>query len=437
MRVAHKAQVSKKKGFLKKKRPKTIHNQVDVELALEAEVSQVSFAAQRRTAVAVVLASALFTLVSIYVVQLWPSSPSDSLGLVLSGAPQPESFTSDNGLPAQHELAGRAQEVEVGSISGGASATEDLLNVLDAHQRAPMTAIPQSINHVRQEPLDNPISITASSRLPPMASRQPGNFKHPRILWIHLHGYGGTTICDMARSQGEKVARAQDNCNIMPDLCSTPKVFRTPCKKRASSLQYTFTAIERAVDDDDLACVGHAASNTGPVMLFGVMLRDPLAGIKSTWIGNELEKDLILTAIRTQTRPKNFQYHFCLPPFDTFQHFDNFAVRTLSGDYDVAPGTVSRWHLTRAKEVLSKIDVVLILEQLTDHLPQLHAVFGWGLGMENPGRSHRHRIPKNAMSPDEERYLRQINALDYELYEFGKDLALQRTAQARLRSVSI
>lgn len=42
-------------------------------------------------------------------------------------------------------------------------------------------------------------------------------------------------------------------------------------------------------------------------------------------------------------------FHFCLPPFDTFQHFDNFATRSLSGDYDVPVGEVTRQHLEKAK----------------------------------------------------------------------------------------
>ena len=374
----------------------------------------------------------MFTFLSIYAAQLWSASPTESLGIVLSGPQLDKSKVSSDKFSSQNEAESKGLETTIGALSFNVANGEwqgGWVNAANANPALRGTADSQnavsSIQH-----------FDSQMPLPPVSSRQPGNFRHSRILWIHLHGYGGTTICDMARSQGEKVARTQDNCNVMPDLCSTPKVFRMPCKKRASSLQYTFTAIERAVDDDDLACVGQSASNTGPTMLSGVMLRDPLAGIKSTWIGNELEKDVILSAMRTQTRPRNFQYHFCLPPFDTFQHFDNFAVRTLSGDYDVAPGTVTAWHLKRAKEVLEKMDVVLILEHLPDHLHQLHAAFGWDLRIEQPRRSHRHRIPKNALSPAEEAFLKQVNALDYELYEFGKELALQRTAKAKLRSVS-
>lgn len=46
---------------------------------------------------------------------------------------------------------------------------------------------------------------------------------------------------------------------------------------------------------------------------------------------------------------RNLAFHFCLPPFDTYQHFDNFAVRSLSGDYDVPPGEMTTQHLEKAK----------------------------------------------------------------------------------------
>eukprot|EP00439_Symbiodinium_sp_Y106_P083277 s1880_g23.t1 len=430
MRIPHKLQASKKKSSWKKKRAKATAPQVDVELVQAGEAAEEPAAPQRHVAVAVVSLSALFTLTSIYVAQFWRASPDDSLGLVFSG---PQKNTSANLRDKLSLTYGGVAVTTMGAPSGAileSTRYDGLLQVQDSQQPVPVTAIPRVISQARISP--SAAGTQTRLRLVHMSSRQPGNFRQPRVLWLHLHGYGGTTICDMARSQGEKIPRAQDNCNVMPDLCSTPKIFRTPCTKRASSLQYTFTAIERAVDEDDLSCSGGAASSPGPTMLYGAMLRDPLSGIKSTWIGNELEKDLILSAIKTKTRPRNFQYHFCLPPSDTYQHFDNFAVRTLSGDYDVAPGEVTSRHLERAKEVLSRLDVLLILEHLVDHLPQLHAVFGWDL-VDNPWRSHRHRIPKNAMSPEEEIFLKKVNAWDYELYEFGKELALERTAQAKLR----
>ncbi|CAJ1386902.1 unnamed protein product [Effrenium voratum] len=236
-------------------------------------------------------------------------------------------------------------------------------------------------------------------------------------------------MCDMARAYGEKVTKAVDNCNLLPDACSTPKAFRIPCSKRAASVRYTFTAVERSLDDDDLVCSGQSGT-----MLLGIMLRDPLAGIKSTWIGNELDKGAILRAMRTGVVPRGFGFHFCLPPLDTYQHFDNFAVRTLSGDYDLAPGAMTAEHLAKAKEVLLKLDVVLIMEELSDHLAQLRAFFGWQVDLSrSPWKSHGHKIPKNALTDEEEAFLKKANELDYELFDFGKSLARQLTAHAQRR----
>eukprot|EP00438_Fugacium_kawagutii_P020900 Skav211791 [mRNA] locus=scaffold305:226975:238866:+ [translate_table: standard] len=92
--------------------------------------------------------------------------------------------------------------------------------------------------------------------------RQPGLFDQPRILWLHLHSYGGTTMCSLARANGEEApSNPLQNCNIVPDWCSTPKSSRVSCRERADSHRFTFSAIERAVDEDDLKC-----SASGPTL---------------------------------------------------------------------------------------------------------------------------------------------------------------------------
>lgn len=297
-----------------------------------------------------------------------------------------------------------------------------------AMEPPPLEAVAPPAPDPPEAPAPDPAPVAVQVvKLP--ATRQPGNFNDPKVLWVHLHSYGGTTICDLARAHGEKVSPPKDNCNMMPDGCSTPKAFRIPCRKRAVSTQYTFSAVERVLDEDDLKCSGGSQN-----MLFGIMLRDPVAGLKSTLIGNEFEKGIILQTLRSHVVMRNLAFHFCLPPFDTYQHFDNFAVRTLSGDYDVAPGEVTRQHLEKAKGVLSKLDVVLIMEDLTDHLAQLRAVFGWDVDVDRSvWHSHWHRIPKNVFSVQEAAFLKEVNHLDYELYEFAQTLARQLTAQAQQR----
>ena len=176
--------------------------------------------------------------------------------------------------------------------------------------------------------------------------RQPGHLHQPKVLWIHLHSYGGTTMCDLARAHGEKVSPRQDNCNLMPDGCSTVAALRIGCRQRMAGA-YSFSALERSVDVEDLDC---------PEVLTGIMLREPLAAMKSTLVGNGFEKSSIFEALRSRVVPKNQQFHFCLPPTDSFQHFDNFAVRSLGGAYEKGIGEVNEEDLERAKgQNLSKI----------------------------------------------------------------------------------
>lgn len=79
-------------------------------------------------------------------------------------------------------------------------------------------------------------------------------------------------------------------------MTDAPHAHVTMRHRCCADARYTFTAVERSLDDDDLVCSGQSGT-----MLLGIMLRDPLAGIKSTWIGNELDKGAILRAMRTTT----------------------------------------------------------------------------------------------------------------------------------------
>ena len=58
------------------------------------------------------------------------------------------------------------------------------------------------------------VSFFEKNVLRKASTRQPGNFNDPRVLWIHLHSYGGTTMCDLARAHGEKVSPPKDNCTF-------------------------------------------------------------------------------------------------------------------------------------------------------------------------------------------------------------------------------
>ena len=81
--------------------------------------------------------------------------------------------------------------------------------------------------------------------------------------------------------------------------------------------------------------------------------------------------------------------------------------------------------------VLSKLDVLLIMEELTEHLAQLRAFFGWDIDLQKtPWRSHPHRFPKQVFTPEELDFLRELNRFDHQLLSYGRELARERTSKA-------
>lgn len=244
------------------------------------------------------------------------------------------------------------------------------------------------------------------------------------ITWLHLHNFGGTFMCQEAHMQG--LTTGPVNCNVKEgDICSS-KDHRVYCKARG---QYGFSAIEREVQDEDLECTDR---------LYGVMLRDPIAGARSTFTQNRfdgVDKDRIFRALRNgESEVPAHKGHGCLPDWDTYQHFDNFATRVLSSKYHIPAGKMTWHHLEKAKARLRSMSVVMILEDLGDHLPQLETTFGWDLSEVDVGtreNSHPQNTLDNAFSEEEEDFLRNVNHLDYELYAFGVSLAQNLTAEAQ------
>lgn len=261
----------------------------------------------------------------------------------------------------------------------------------------------------------NHISATEGHKLQPRRLVKP-------VIWVHLHNVAGTFVCHEAKKQGEKTGPRNCCINDM-DRCSTPKHLRVPCvHRRALSNKYTFTMVEREVTGEDLDCEG---------VMYGIMLRNPLHGAISTLVNNGFDKSEIFQALQTGVPPP-LKKHRCLPEEDTYQHFDNFAVRTLSGNYSVAPGAVTREHLDHAKAQLKKFHIVMILENLQQQRVQLKGNLGWDLQLMAHHGLNKHSSESlgDAFTPTEREFLKEHNALDFELYEFGKELAASRTEAA-------
>mmetsp|Transcript_29428 Transcript_29428/g.62651 ORF Transcript_29428/g.62651 Transcript_29428/m.62651 type:complete len:345 (+) Transcript_29428:38-1072(+) len=243
-----------------------------------------------------------------------------------------------------------------------------------------------------------------------------------QILWIHLHNFGGTFLCEEALKQGEiGPPNAYSNwpgCLMPGDGCST-QTGRSSCKERARS-PYTFTMLERDVDNADFCSE----------VIMGTTLRDPVDGIVSTLLANQFDKAEVIRMLQRGDAHAAAEHRPCLPSWDTYQHFDNFATRSLGGGYRALPGHVSRSHLEVAKARLRSMDVVLILEDLHQHLPQLSVVLGWNMSSIDTQRpSHGHSCSKkeDVLTEWERDFFTSVNALDYELFTYGKELAANLT----------
>merc|ERR1711908_157573 len=139
------------------------------------------------------------------------------------------------------------------------------------------------------------------------------------------------------------------------------------CAARAAS-EFSFSMLERDIDEDDFC----------DDALVAIMLRDPVASAKSTMQANHFDTEKVKEVL-TSGVVKPLPHDGCLPEWDTYQHFDNFVTRSLGGGYSAAPGKVTRAHLELAKKRLQKMQVVLILEELQQHLPQLNVALQWEL----------------------------------------------------------
>jgi len=247
------------------------------------------------------------------------------------------------------------------------------------------------------------------------------------IIWVHLHNFAGTFICEEAQAQGERIPMPLiENCNVREggEVCSQQSG-RHLCKNRAQS-GYSLTMIERDLEDDDFC----------DEALMGVIMRDPVAACLSTIRANLFDKEALLKMLADgQVTAYNRSADHdsgCLPNWDTYQHFDNFATRSLGGGYMAKLGQVTREHLSVAKKRLQRMDVLMILEELRQHMRQLPTVFGWDVSAASSGQkknSHdSDKYDEVVFTEEEETFLREINKLDYELYSFARDLAANITA---------
>mmetsp|Transcript_5315 Transcript_5315/g.11730 ORF Transcript_5315/g.11730 Transcript_5315/m.11730 type:complete len:243 (-) Transcript_5315:6-734(-) len=234
-------------------------------------------------------------------------------------------------------------------------------------------------------------------------------------------------MCKEAAKQGE-LGPTHFNCLITTDGCSAWKERnRVHCNGRAG-LWHTnsFTMVERDVEDADFC----------PKLLTGIMFRDPVAGALSTLRNEMFHKEKLMQVLQNSTRSgldaERVPHGPCLPYWDGYEHFDNFATRSLGGAYMAPPRGVTKEHFQRAKARLKSIDVVMVLEELEEHLPQLEHVLGWNTSLMTPSQPANVHCGKGLINftKEEQDFLATLNKWDYKLYRVAQQEAARRTKVA-------
>ena len=268
------------------------------------------------------------------------------------------------------------------------------------------------------------------------------------ILWQHIHKCAGSSMCSLASRNQETMTGFQmdgHNCNNCGDTCrigSTAEVCGNnedtrcsyrggkgdiSCEQRAEiAADSTFMGQERFVDN--ATCEG---------VTYGIMLREPLDRLISNTkyartYGWKATSDEVVDLVTPGT-PVDVDSDCtnCFTVERTTFAYDNMFTRTLIGESGLylAAGDVTREHLEEAKQRLSSYHVVTILDNFDNETAQLTESFGWkvtSLGDANAGKEEEEPV----FSDEQLETLRTANALDYELYCFGRSLAAARTKQA-------
>eukprot|EP00039_Didymoeca_costata_P029672 m.25825 g.25825 ORF g.25825 m.25825 type:complete len:359 (+) comp7740_c0_seq2:69-1145(+) len=299
-------------------------------------------------------------------------------------------------------------------------------------------------------PLKNPNPPT-ELEFQPFARKkreQERNLNLPRrfVYFAHIHKGGGTTLCHIARFNGEIVG--PKNCNVDPDLYPGSCWTRTKCKG-----SYEIPT------DNGPGRIHPAHQNTSDLIRGSLEQQCHfLTGTRLSFISDEggAPTQLLpgITGITILRHPLNralSEWHHAkkgreatMPGFPTtFIEFvkrkwflKDFMVRTLVGP-ELRGDNLTRHHLDIVKTRLSQeFKLVLILEMFDPYgLQLLKSELGWvtrpkktaasKLGTAKHGSSRMSNYTVE-LSSAEISWMKEHNALDMELYEYSRTLFLKR-----------
>jgi hypothetical protein len=259
-----------------------------------------------------------------------------------------------------------------------------------------------------------------------------------KVVHHHIHNSAGTWMCENARLAGETTTSREHNCNMYwahefnrdlsmdgPHLNAPQHGYPTmTCQKRLKEMAeedqgLSFSCIERWLD------YGHG--DWCPLNLtYTTIVRDPLKRMGTTMdmdYGNS--ESIALQALKDgiAEMPNNRRWLSSHIPFD------NLMVRSLNGPdvFRLPLGNITEEHLEKAKRRLEQFDVVLAIPTLYTDMIQLHEMIGWPTWIVTAQKVYHSQRSAPVFSVDFLDFLTGLNKHDIELYNFGVELARQRT----------
>ena len=239
---------------------------------------------------------------------------------------------------------------------------------------------------------------------------------------LHVHKSGGTTLCKMARKNGEST-RMTNNCNFPGDgphtLGIVPSSASLSCQERYDrSIKegITFSTFERfvAVHVGELDCPH--------LFVYMLVVRDPI---------ERAESHVAVHGGKTARTDPLYRH---VPLLDSDYARDNYLTRTLIGERgfsgEVPLGELTESHLEVAKGAIDKFEVVIRLSEFTLDAVQLRDVLGWEDVRPIRANGRRESKPRQEMAAFNSTGLREKNAIDLQLYRYACDRAEKLTGAA-------
>jgi hypothetical protein len=245
------------------------------------------------------------------------------------------------------------------------------------------------------------------------------------VIFLHIHKYGGTSVCLLAKLNNERIPPGDCNCNFCQDSCRYYQPSRMhPGEYGNAMIPHTsvsYAQIERDLSPQELDTFLSMKARTG------VMLREPMEGALANIVAHKIAVSDLETALKVDDflrayphSPGCFKQAYA--PGVVGLLLQSSATRALSGFFGRTSTTDE--HLEQAKRNLDKFDVVEILEDI--NITNFANKFGWNADLSLAKKNSVGSNGKNHLREMLEMYglwdrLRKANEHDMKLYEYARD----------------